>query len=157
MLLTSQSHLPHAAFFVAAKSLLPQGKSSRHQTEAGNVLLCLEDEPYKGRAFLKKKNTVHYCNFISSQSLNHSSHPNPKNKTLLRFPKFPAGRSREKKQRSLFGSLCFVIELLDVLIERICNILFRVSEQLRCISSLFFLFSQIYLLDFANTVTNTSR
>lgn len=117
MLLTSQSHLPHAAFFVAAKSLLPQGKSSRHQTEAGNVLLCLEDEPYKGRAFFKK-NTVHYCNFISSQSLNHSSHPNPKNKTLLRFPKFPAGRSREKKQRSLFGSLCFVIELLDVLIER---------------------------------------
>lgn len=58
MLLTSQSHLPHAAFFVAAKSLLPQGKSSRHQTEAGNVLLCLEDEPYKGRAFLKKTRCI---------------------------------------------------------------------------------------------------
>lgn len=146
MLLTSQSHLPHAAFFVAAKSLLPQGKSSRHQTEAGNVLLCLEDEPYKGRAFLKKKNTVHYCNFISSQSLNHSSHPNPKNKTLLRFPKFPAGRSREKKQRSLFGSLCFVIELLDVLIER-TYVIFYSEFQNNCAAFLlcFFIFSNLSL------------
>lgn len=108
--------------------------------------------------FFKKKNTVHYCNFISSQSLNHSSHPNPKNKTLLRFPKFPAGRSREKKQRSLFGSLCFVIELLDVLIERTYVILYS-EFQNNCAAFLlcFFLFSQIYLLDFANTVTNTSR
>lgn len=91
-----------------------------------------------------KKNTVHYCNFISSQSLNHSSHPNPKNKTLLRFPKFPAGRSREKKQRSLFGSLCFVIELLDVLIER-TYVIFYSEFQNNCAA---FLLCFFYFLKF---------
>lgn len=96
--------------------------------------------------FIKKKNTVHYCNFISSQSLNHSSHPNPKNKTLLCFPKFPAGRSREKKQRSLFGSLCFVIELLDVLIER-TYVIFYSEFQNNCAAFLlcFFIFSNLSL------------
>lgn len=59
---------------------------------------------------------------------------------------FPAGRSREKKQRSLFGSLCFVIELLDVLIER-TYVIFYSEFQNNCAAFLlcFFIFSNLSL------------
>lgn len=142
MLLTSQSHLPHAAFFVAAKSLLPQGKSSRHQTEAGNVLLCLEDEPYKGRAFLKKKKTR--CIIVISSAHKASIIAVIQTQKTKPSYAFPAGRSREKKQRSLFGSLCFVIELLDVLIER-TYVIFYSEFQNNCAA---FLLCFFYFLKF---------
>lgn len=57
---------------------------------------------------------------------------------------FPAGRSREKKQRSLFGSLCFVIELLDVLIER-TYVIFYSEFQNNCAA---FLLCFFYFLKF---------
>lgn len=48
------------------KSLLPQGNSLRHQIGAGNVLGCMEDEPYKGHE-CSFKNTR--CNIVISSAL----------------------------------------------------------------------------------------
>lgn len=82
------------------KSLLPEGRSLRHQIEAGNILRCMEDdEPYK----------EHECSFKNTQRIIviSSSHKasitaviktnKKKFKKLLRSP--PSGKSREKEIR----------------------------------------------------------